>query len=177
MDITSLLANIDENILYIICAAVVCLILLTLFFLKSKSGSKDKNKPQEKNKKPKKRNVKKHQKKLKIPKYVQDTIPYINVYPDNGLIETEQGVFTKSYELKDINYQIAKEIEQEDMFVKYGEFLNAFDSNVNVQIVINNRNINQESFEAVTLLPPKGDGHDDLREEYNEMLLQKMSEA
>lgn len=122
-------------------------------------------------------NKKQAKEKLKIPKTVQQTIPYEAVYEEGGIIETRQGVFTKAYKLTDINYQIAKIQEQEEMFLRFGEFLNAFDSSIRFQIVIMNKNMNQADFEAQTLLRPRYDNLDPLREEYNDMLLQKMSEG
>ena len=116
-------------------------------------------------------------KKIVIPKTVQQSIPYLYVYPDDGIIETSQGIFTKSYYLSDINYQIAKQEEQEDMFLKYGELLNSFDSNIKIQICINNKNINQDEFKEETLLSEQRDNLDIYRREYNDMLLKKISEG
>lgn len=125
-----------------------------------------------------KRNAKKTKhKKFKVPKTVQQSIPYLYVYEDNGIIEISEGVYTKSYELRDINYQVAKEQEQEDMFEKYSAFLNSFDSNVKFQICINNKSIDKKMFEDITLLKEKYDGFDELREEYNEMLRKKINEG
>lgn len=114
---------------------------------------------------------------LKIPKTVQDSIPYLAVYPDDGIIETEEGIFTKSYELQDVNYSIAKQAEQEEMFVKYGEFLNSYDPTVRIQITMNQRTINMETFEEDVLLKLKHDVLDELRIERNEMLKKKMAEG
>lgn len=114
---------------------------------------------------------------FKIPKTVQQSIPYLAVYEETGIVEIEDGVFTKAYLLKDINYQIAKMQEQEEMFVRFGEFLNSFDPSVRFQIVIINKNMDQEEFEIKTLLKSQYDSFDDLREEYNEMLLSKMREG
>lgn len=121
--------------------------------------------------------LKKRAQKLVIPKTVQDTIPYVRVYPDSGIIEIEDGVFTKSYLLDDINYSVAKPKEQEDMFLKYAEFMNAFDTSTKFQITINQNNMNVEEFEADTLLPMKNDGLDHLRKEQNEMLRTKIREG
>ena len=55
-------------------------------------------------KKTKKKNKKEEL--FKIPKTVQDTIPYIAVYK-NGRIETEEGVFSKTYKLEDVNFKLA----------------------------------------------------------------------
>lgn len=114
---------------------------------------------------------------LKVPKTVQQSIPYVAVYEDTGIIEVADGVFTKAYFLKDINYQIAKIQEQEEMFIRFGEFLNAFDPSVQFQIVIINKNMDQAEFEMKTLLKPCYDSFDVLREEYNDMLLSKMREG
>lgn len=114
---------------------------------------------------------------LKIPKTAQQTIPYYCVYPEEEVVEIEQGKFSRAYELSDINYQIAKQAEQEEMFMKYAEFINAFDASVDIQIVIHNRSIDREVFEAETLLKYKEDGLDDFREEMNTMLKKKIREG
>lgn len=123
------------------------------------------------------RNLKKRSKKLKIPKTVQDSIPYNGVYKDEGIIEIAPGKFTKTYLLDDVNYQVAKTDEQEEMFIKYGEFLNSFDPTTKFQITINQRNINMQDFTEQTMLAMKGDRLDELREERNSMLSKKMLEG
>ena len=120
---------------------------------------------------------KKKKSSFKIPKTVQQSIPYVAVYEESGIIEIEEGVFSKAYLLKDINYQIAKMQDQEEMFIRYGEFLNSFDSSVRFQIVIINKNMDQEEFEIKTLLKPSYDKYDELRDEYNAMLLDKIREG
>ena len=61
------------------------------------------------------------------------------------------------------------------MFLDYSELLNSLDSGISAQITINNRRINKEEFEKSILLPMKEDGLDHYREEYNEMLLSKIT--
>lgn len=107
---------------------------------------------------------------------LQDTLPYRRVY-NNGVIETERGVYTKSYLLKDVNYQAARIEDQTTMFLKYSELLNSFDPSVKFQISINNRNIDQEQFKEDTLLKEKDNDLDVYIEEYNDMLVEKMSEG
>ncbi|MEE0929959.1 MAG: conjugal transfer protein [Acutalibacteraceae bacterium] len=107
---------------------------------------------------------------------LQGTIPYRAVY-SNGVIETSKGVYTKSYMLKDVNYQAAKLEDQTTMFLKYSELLNSFDSSVRIQISINNRNIDQEQFKEETLLPLKSNNLDTYINEYNDMIVDKMSEG
>lgn len=123
------------------------------------------------------RQLKKKATKLKIPKSAQDSIPYRTVYAEDGIIETEPGVFTKSYLLDDVNYQVAKDEEQAEMFLKYGEFINSFDPTTQIQLTINQRNLNMEEFERDTMLPLRGDNLDGLRTERNELLKKKMLEG
>lgn len=121
--------------------------------------------------------VKLKAKKLKVPTNVQKTIPYEVVYEQDGIIEIAPGQFTKSYLMQDINYQIAKQSEQDEMFLKYGEFLNSFDPSLRFQISINQRNIDMARFEAETMLPLRGDNLDYLREERNKILKDKIREG
>ncbi len=121
--------------------------------------------------------LKKKAKPLKIPKTAQQTIPYEAVYEEDGIIEIKPGVFTKSYKLGDVNYQIARQEEQEDMFFHYGEFLNSLDSTIHGQITFNQHNINIGDFEKETLLPLMDDNLDELRTERNAMLKKKIMEG
>lgn len=111
-----------------------------------------------------------------IPKTVQDTIPYLAVY-QNGIIETEQGVFTKSYKLEDVNFKVATDEEQENIFLRYVDFLNTFDSDIRIQLTIFNRNIDEEHVKERILIPFCRDNLNEYREEYNTMLRDKMKEG
>lgn len=50
-----------------------------------------------------KEKAKKKPRSLKVPKSVQDSIPYHMVYPENGIIETEPGHFCHAYKLMPCN--------------------------------------------------------------------------
>lgn len=123
------------------------------------------------------KNLKKKSTRLKVPKTVQQTIPYTAVYPDDGFIETSPGTFTRSYLIGDVNYQIAKDDEQVEMFMKFGQLMNSFESSMNFQITVNQKNINMDEFEEHTLLSLKGDNLDELRTERNNMLRKKIMEG
>lgn len=113
-------------------------------------------------------------KKLKVPKTVQDSIPYLRVYPDSGIIEVENGIFTKSYLLNDINYHAAKDEDQADMFLKYADLLNFFDPTTRFQISIHQQQLNLSEFESECMLPLIGDELDHLRQDLNELLRNKI---
>lgn len=120
------------------------------------------------------REMKKKAQKLKIQKTVQDTIPYSRVYPDTGIIETSPGVFTRTYQLEDVNYQIANPAEQDDMFLAYADLLNSFEVGTKFQIIINQQARDLAEFEAETMLNMQKDGLDDLRLEKNNLLRGKI---
>ena len=113
-------------------------------------------------------------KRLQVPKTVQDTIPYKRVYPEHGIIETADGVYTKSYLLRDTNYDSASDEDKELMSQKYQEFLNSFDQSLRFQILVDQKNIDMEEFESQTMLELQDDDLDELREERNRMMRKKV---
>ena len=107
--------------------------------------------------------------KFKIPRSVQDAIPIQRVWED-GIFQLGNR-FSKSYSFTDINYQIASKEDKTAMFLDYSELLNALDSGASAKVTIRN----QAEFESPILLPMKGDSLDRFREEYNQMLLSKVT--
>lgn len=113
---------------------------------------------------------------LKIPKTVQDTIPYLGMYR-KGICELDPGIFSKTYKVYDANFKTATDEEQVNMFNRYMDYLNSFDSDVHLQLVIYNRAVNNENIEEHVLLPYAKDSLNAYREEYNEILKDKMKEG
>ncbi len=143
---------------------------------KETNEKKQINRGSKKNNSSRRKKLKKKKNDLNIPKTVQDTIPYERVY-SNGVIEVETGIFTKSYRLDDVNFKIATQQEQETIFLAYGDMLNAFDASMTAQITINNRRLDQDEFRNDILLKPQNDKLNYLREEYNDMLLDKIQSS
>lgn len=110
---------------------------------------------------------------FKVPRSVQQAIPIQRIWPD-GIFQVGNK-FSKSFRFSDINYSIASKEDKTEMFLDYSELLNALDSGTSAKITLNNRRINKEEFEQSLLLPMKKDGLDHYREEYNGMLLSKIS--
>lgn len=117
--------------------------------------------------------VKMDKEKFKVPKSAQQAIPIQRIWPD-GIFQNGRK-FSKSFRFSDINYAIASKEDKTEMFLDYSELLNALDSGASAKITLNNRRINKEAFEHSLLISMKGDGLDKYREEYNEMLLTKVS--
>lgn len=116
-------------------------------------------------------------KSLKIPRTVQESIPYKKVYPDTGIIETSDGVFCRAYKFQDVNFSVAKQSDQEDIFVRYCQLLNQFDSSVSFQIFILNHAVDRKEFEKNILIPLQNNGLDVLIEEENQIMREAMVEG
>ena len=107
----------------------------------------------------------------KIPKRVQDVIPIKKVWTDGIFMAGNK--FSKTWKFTDINYLVASREDKEAMFLDYSDLLNGLDSGATTKITINNRKMQRSDFENSILMPMQGDGRDDLRQEYNKMLLEK----
>ena len=117
--------------------------------------------------------LKQDKEKFRVPKSVQQAIPIRKIWPD-GIFQVENK-FSRTFRFTDINYSIASKADKTEMFLDYSELLNALDSGCTAKITLNNRKINKEEFEQSLLIPMKGDGLDEYRKEYNDMLLSKIS--
>ena len=107
---------------------------------------------------------------------VQQTIPYDTVYP-NGIIETAPGRFSKTYQLDDVNFKTAQQSVQERMFLDYETLLNTLTPGMVGQVNIFNRSVPLGEVKSKVLIKPKNDGLNDFRDEYNNILLDKMTEG
>lgn len=114
--------------------------------------------------------------KTKVPRTVQQSIPYLKAL-DNGLFEVVKGLYSKTIRFQDVNYQTARQDDQEDIFVKYGAFLNYFSPSTQLQVTIFNRTMDKSKLESNILINSRKDGLDEFREEYNEMLKTKITEG
>ena len=113
--------------------------------------------------------------KYRVPKKVQDLIPIKRIWAD-GIFQVGSK-FVKSWKFADINYLVASREDKESMFLTYSELLNSLDSGATTKITINNHRMKKADFEESILMQLKGDGLDDYREEYNQMLLDKAMDA
>ena len=110
--------------------------------------------------------------KFTIPKTVQDTIPIKAVYAD-GIFLVGDEQYSKTYQFTDINYSVASDDDQRDMFLDYSAFLNSFDDEATTKITINNRSVNRKDIEKELVIPYMQDNLDGYRKEYNDMVVDK----
>lgn len=109
-----------------------------------------------------------------IPKNVSDSIPYRGVYK-NGVFEVNVNKFSKSYKLPGANFKTSNDSNQWDLAERYAEFLNSFNNGVDIQISSYNKTIDIEDFKKKVYLEMQNDDINEYRDEYNDMLLEKMS--
>lgn len=124
----------------------------------------------------KKKKKKTKKRKAAIPRSVTDSIPYINVF-DNGIIEIEPGLYSKSYDLGAANFKTASGEDQENHTKKYGIFLSGFERDTTVEVTLYNRTMDMDQFKDEVLLGMQADEFNEYRDEFNEMLLSKMTGA
>jgi len=112
----------------------------------------------------------------KLPQNITDTIPFRGMM-QNGIVETSPGTFTKSYRLRDVNFQIAVAEEQASIFQNYMELLNTFDESTKWQFCIfNHKTDKRETIESIRIRPQR-DGLNKYRQEMNKILLGNLTQG
>ena len=112
---------------------------------------------------------------LSAPDSSQKTIRYNRMF-DNGLCEVGEGIYSKSIMISDINYQIARLETQKNIFSRYCEVLNYFESTISMQLSVINRRIDADDFRKL-LMSEQSDSLDIYRKELNDMLEVKAMEG
>ena len=110
-----------------------------------------------------------------LPKSVQEMIPIKTLYKD-GVFKVGRK-YSKTFKFSDINYRVASKDDQMEMFMSYCELLNTLDTGATTKITINNRRLNKVDFQKSILIDNKTDGLNELRDEYNAMLIDKATGA
>ncbi len=119
--------------------------------------------------------MKQEKEKYVIPKSVKDYIPITTIWKD-GIFKVGNK-FSKTYKFSDVNYLTASKEDKEEMFLIYSELLNSLDSGATTKLTINNRKLNRKEFEKHILMKDKDDNLTEYRHEYNNMLIEKASDA
>lgn len=107
---------------------------------------------------------------------IQGQIPYECVYP-NGIIKVTAKEYSKIYKVPDANFITEPERRQEDILVDYGKFLNRFQDNVSIGIVIVNRQSPLEELARNFHLAEQGDSLDAYRNDYNHIVDTKIKDG
>ena len=111
--------------------------------------------------------IKAENQKKRKPFTAQDTIPYKEIYKD-GICRTDDNYYSKMVQFYDINYQLAQNDDKAAIFENYCEFLNSFDSSVEVQITFLNQQVNFDEYAKNIDIPEQDDCFNDIRKEYSD---------
>jgi hypothetical protein len=109
---------------------------------------------------------------FRAPRTAKDAICIKRVWQD-GIFLVGANKYSKCYKVTDINYAVASRADKERLFLEYSALLNSFDCAATTKLTIATRRINRADFEGRMLIPLKGDGLDEYRREYNDVLLAK----
>ena len=110
------------------------------------------------------------------PHTAQQTIPYLQMYPD-GICKVAQRKYSKSIAFEDINYQLAQADDKTAIFENWCDFLNYFDASVSVQLSFINQGARKEKAQAAIEIPAQDDAFNSIRKEYADMLKNQLEKG
>ena len=110
------------------------------------------------------------------PHTAQQTIPYLQMYPD-GICRVTEKKYSKSLVFEDINYQLAQADDKTDIFENWCDFLNYFDASVSVQLSFINQGARKEKAQAAIEIPAQDDAFNSIRREYADMLKNQLEKG
>ena len=118
--------------------------------------------------------IRKAKKENKKQMSAQDSIPFQQMFKD-GICKVSDNYYTKTIQFQDINYQLNQNEDKTAIFDGWSDFLNYFDSSVNFELSFMNLSAKDDSFSRQLIIAPQGDDFDEIREEYTEMLQDRLS--
>lgn len=144
--------------------------------------AKDRDKLRKSDKQEAKQKKKKQAKQKKVKRTTIDTIPYKRFVSKYVMLLNDQvrsgreilNLYSKTYLIADVNYTALTKSEQYALLQQYAAMLNLFNSKASLQISLVNASINEEDFKKKLLLAKQGDKYDQLREEFNSVLEEKI---
>jgi hypothetical protein len=110
------------------------------------------------------------------PASVQDSIPYIAMYPD-GLCRATGRVYSRSVEFEDISYKLASTDGQTACFENLCDLYNYFDSTISVQETFVSRKVAEDEYRRAIEIPAAGDEFDEIRDEYGGILKAQLARS
>ena len=110
------------------------------------------------------------------PHTAQESIPYLQMFPD-GICRITEKRYSKSIAFEDINYQLAQADEKTAIFENWCDFLNYFDSSVSVQLSFINQGTRRTDAEQIIDIPARNDAFQTVRSEYTAMLKDQLAKG
>lgn len=110
------------------------------------------------------------------PHTAQQTIPYLQMYPD-GICKVTEKRYSKSIAFEDISYQLAGNDDKNAIFEGWCDFLNYFDATVSVQFSFINQGTQHSDAEKAITIPAQDDAFNSIRTEYADMLKNQLAKG
>jgi len=110
------------------------------------------------------------------PHTAQQTIPYIQMFPD-GICHVSGKRYSKTVAFEDINYQLAQADDKTAIFENWCDFLNYFDASVQVQLSFINQGGRGSEAESAIHIPAQDDAFNSIRSEYADMLKNQLAKG
>ncbi len=120
--------------------------------------------------------ISKHKPVGKKEKSAQESVPYQTVYED-GICHVDTDFFSKTISFEDINYRLAENEDKISIFDGWCNFLNFFDTSVEVQFTFLNVQGNEKTFEESIEIAQQQDNFNSIRAEYSDMLRKQLSKG
>lgn len=110
------------------------------------------------------------------PHTAQQTIPYLQMYPD-GICKVTEKKYSKSIAFEDISYQLAGNDDKNAIFEGWCDFLNYFDATISVQFSFINQGTQHSDAEKAITIPQQDDAFNSIRTEYADMLKNQLAKG
>lgn len=120
-----------------------------------------------------KRRIQELKKTNKVPRSVQESIPYLEMYR-NGVCRVTDDYYSKTVAFGDINYQLTKNEVRSAIFDNYCKLLNSFSENVDLQLTLINRKSKYKEFDNYLRHTENDDDFKDVRKEYFDFLQENL---
>lgn len=104
----------------------------------------------------------------------EDTVLPLEVYK-NGVFKISKNEYSKTLEFFDRNYTALSEEDRENLFINFSEILNSFDSSNSYQFSYINCGEKSFKLEDRFKIENKNDAFDEFRDEYNQILKNKIN--
>ena len=112
----------------------------------------------------------------KIPITAQQSIPFRQMFKD-GICRVNDKLYNKTVQFYDINYQLAQNEDKTAIFENYCDFLNYFDSTINVQLSFLNQVADVDEFNKQLEISEQDDDFNNIRREYTDMLKNQLAKG
>lgn len=153
-----------------------------MFEKESKKSARNRDKEREAAQKKAKKKPKPTKERRQIKRTTLQTLPYeyfvsnyVMLLKSNVRIGREvMNLYSKTYLVPDINYSALTRDQQLEKMQLYIELLNGFDSSTSLQFTLLSNKINKEDFKNRLLLKDAGDGLDEERHEFNDIITDKI---